>query len=77
MNFSRENIGWGLVLVGGVLQIAEGLAQADATVANIQFNETAVGSLVDPIESKLPIPLGWSLIAAGAIILWLVPLVKG
>jgi hypothetical protein len=72
----REKIGWGLIIVGGVIQVAEGFAHADATLNNIQFSETAIGSLVAPVESKLPVSVGYSLIILGAGILWVLPYIQ-
>lgn len=72
----RERIGWGLVILGGTIQIVEGFAHADATLNNIQYSETAIGGLLAPLEEKLPVSLGWTLLIAGAGVLWLVPLVS-
>jgi hypothetical protein len=69
----RKQIGWGLLIVGGILQVAEGFAQADATLGNVTYDQTAVGSIVAPIEKVLPIPLGYTLIVAGAIVLFALP----
>lgn len=69
----REKIGWGLIIVGGVLQVSEGFAHADATLNNLQFSETAIGSLVAPVEAKLPTSLGWTLLIVGAGVLWVLP----
>lgn len=71
-----KNWGWGFLITGGALQTVEGLAHADATLNNLNYNETAIGSLVDPIESMLPVSLGWTLIIIGASILWFVPWIK-
>lgn len=69
----REKIGWGLIIVGGFLQVVEGFAHADATLNNIQFSETAIGKLVAPVEAKLPIPLGYAMLGLGAGLLWVAP----
>lgn len=65
-----KKYGWGLLVVGGLLQIAETVQKADATVNNVTFDKTPIGSILVPIENVLPIPLGWSLVGAGAAILY-------
>lgn len=69
----REKIGWGLIIFGAVLQVSEGLGQADATLNNIQYSETAIGKIVAPVEAKLPVSLGYSLLILGAGVLWVLP----
>jgi hypothetical protein len=71
----RMKIGWGLLIIGAFVQVAEGFAQADATLANVTFDQTAVGAIVAPAEKVLPISLGYTLIVAGALTLWALPLV--
>lgn len=71
----RQKLGWGLIIVGVFVQVAEGFAQADATLANTTFDQTAVGAIVAPAEKMLPLSLGYTLIVAGALTLWALPLV--
>lgn len=61
--------GWGLVIVGGLLQVLETTQKASATLNNTTFDKTPVGKLLTPAEEILPLPLGWSLLGTGAIIL--------
>lgn len=62
--------GWGLVIVGGLLQAVETMQKANATVNNVPFNTTAYGKLIGPVEEVLPAPLGWSLVGIGAVVLY-------
>lgn len=64
-----NRLGWGLVIVGTVLQMAESAAKASATLNNVQFNTTTLGALVAPIEKITPLPLGWTLLISGAAVL--------
>lgn len=72
---NRTTIGWGLLILGAAVQVATGFAQADATLNNINLDQTAFGAIVAPFNNKLPIPLGYTLIGAGVIVLWVAPLV--
>lgn len=65
-----KKYGWGLLVVGGLLQITETVQKADAMVNNVTFDKTPIGSILVPIENVLPIPLGWSLVGVGAAILY-------
>ena len=67
---NKKTVGWGLVIGGGLLQVAEGLAHADAALNNLTYDETAIGSLVGGVENYLPVSLGWSMVIVGASILW-------
>lgn len=60
-----NRLGWGLVIVGTVLQMAESTAQASATLNNVQFSTTTIGALVTPLEKFTPLPLGWTLLLLG------------
>lgn len=62
--------GWGLIVIGGLLQIVESTQKADATLNNVPFNTTGYGKLIGPLENVLPVPLGWSLLGTGAAILY-------
>lgn len=70
----RLKIGWALLIVGAVTQIAEGFAHADATLGNVTFDQTAIGAIVGPAEKVLPFSVGYTLIAAGALTLWALPM---
>lgn len=70
-----HKIGWGLLVTGAVLTVAEHMAQADATLNNVQFSETKLGQIVAPINAKLPMSLGLLLLVSGAAVLWLMPLI--
>jgi hypothetical protein len=73
---TRKQIGWAFLILGGTLQVAEGLAQADATLNGLQFNQTAIGSIVAPVEKVLPISMGWTVLLVGAALVWVVPWVE-
>lgn len=62
--------GWGLVIVGGLLQIVETTQKADATLNNVTFDKTPFGSWLAPVENVLPLPLGWSMLGVGAAIIY-------
>lgn len=70
---TSSKVGWWLLIGGGALQLAEGVGQADATLNNLQFSDTAIGKVVDPFEKFLPIPLGWTLVIIGATLIWVIP----
>jgi hypothetical protein len=72
---NRKTIGWGLLVVGAAVQILEGFGQADATLNNVSFDQTAAGALLAPIDNMLPVSLGYTMIIAGALVLWVAPLV--
>ena len=71
----RAHIGWTLIALGIGVQVLEGLAHADAQLAGVTYDQTAIGAIVGPIENYLPISLGWALLGTGAAVVWLVPLV--
>ncbi len=62
--------GWGLVIVGGLLQVLETTQKASATLNNTTFDKTPIGSMLAPIENVLPLPLGWALLGTGAVVLY-------
>jgi len=68
-----QKVGWTMLISGGVLQVLEGFAHADATLNNVEYNQTAVGKLVAPVETMLPISLGWTLIVIGASLVRVLP----
>jgi hypothetical protein len=68
-----KHVGWTLLIGGAAIQVAEAIAQADATLNNLQFQDTSVGTIVAPLEKVLPLSLGWTLIATGAVLVWIVP----
>lgn len=72
---NRCGVGWSLVVLGIAVQIAESMAQSTATLNNTQFSASTIGKIVAPVEAFLPITLGYSLIVAGAGVLWVLPLV--
>jgi len=65
----KKQIGWGLVITGTLVQIAESSAKASALLNNTQFSASTIGAIVAPIEQYTPLSLGWTLLAAGAITL--------
>jgi hypothetical protein len=73
---TRYGFGWGLIVLGIAVQVAESMAQSTATLNNTQFSASTIGKVVAPIEKYLPIQAGYSLIVAGAGVLWLLPLVS-
>ena len=76
---SMKQAGWILLAGGAALEIAEIMAksQTNSAQGNATFDQTALGKLVAPIEQVLPLSLGWSLIAMGAIIVWVIPYIGG
>jgi hypothetical protein len=70
-----KKIGWGLIVLGVAVQIAESMAQSSATLNNTQYSASTIGAIVAPVEKVLPMQLGYTLIAAGAATLWLLPMV--
>lgn len=70
----RKTIGWGLLILGGVTQVAEGFAHADAQLGGVTFDQTAIGAIVGPAETVLPLSMGYTLMIAGALTLWALPL---
>lgn len=64
-----NKIGWGLVIVGAVLQMTESTAKASALLNGTQFSATTIGAIVAPIEQYTPIQLGWLLLTLGGGIL--------
>jgi hypothetical protein len=64
-----KQVAWGLVIVGGVLQMAESAAQASATLNNTLFSQSTIGSIVAPIEKYTPVSLGWTLLITGSVLL--------
>lgn len=74
-----HRLGWVLIAGGTALQVAEIMAKAqgNAALGGVIFEETAVGKVVAPIESHLPLPLGWTLVVAGVIIVWVIPKFRG
>lgn len=72
---TRKTIGWGFLVIGAVVQVVEGLAQADATLNNTSFDQTAAGVILAPIDKMLPVSLGYTLMITGALVLWVAPLV--
>jgi hypothetical protein len=71
----RTTIGWGLLIAGVGVQIAQAMAQADASLNNTTLDTTTFGQVVGPINAKLPSSLGLLLAGAGAMTLWVLPLV--
>lgn len=69
----RKTIGWGLLIVGAITQVAEGFAHADAELGGVTFDQTAIGAIVGPAEKVLPVSVGYTLIVAGALTLWVLP----
>jgi hypothetical protein len=68
-------LGYGLLVGGAILQTAEIMAKqtTNAAQGGQPFAETALGKFVAPIESKLPLSLGWTLVVIGAILVWVAP----
>lgn len=70
-----NKVGWGLLIGGGLLSLAEGVASADVATTGIPFEQSPVGA----IEAKLPLINSTSLLPgtilliAGASILWVWP----
>lgn len=74
-----RHLGYLLMVGGAIVQISEAVAKASANASqdNVTFDQTTFGKIVAPIDSVLPISLGWALIVTGAIIVWVVPHLKG
>jgi hypothetical protein len=70
----RKTIGWGLLIAGVGVQVVTVLAQQQASLDNVPLDQTMFGQVVGPINSKLPVPLGWGLVGTGAAVLWALPL---
>lgn len=68
-----KKLGWGLLIAGGLLSIAEGVASADASVAGTPFDSTSIGKIEGMIPNPTPFQLGTLLLGAGAVALWIVP----
>lgn len=75
-DWNMRHLGYGLLIVGGLTQVAESYAQNSAKVTNVPFAQTDFGKIVAPVEAVLPFSLGWTLIIAGAGLVWLLPLVS-
>jgi hypothetical protein len=67
---SRTTIGWLLLVAGVAIQVATGFSQADAQVNNVTTDQTTFGAIVGPLNKISPVPLGYALMGAGAIALW-------
>lgn len=73
----HHQFGYVLIAGGAVLQIAEAMAHSSATLNNITFPETPVGKMVAPLETILPLSVGWTLILAGVALCYVLPRLKG
>lgn len=69
-------LGVSLLVVGGVLMIAEASAGADANVSGVPFCQTAIGGIVAPVEKYLPFSVGFTLVLIGGAVLF-VPFFRG
>ena len=67
--------GWGLLIAGGVLSLAEGVAIADANSTGIPFEQSPVGKIEAMVPNPTPFEPGTLLLIAGASLLWIVPFV--
>lgn len=65
--------GWGLLIAGGALSLAEGVASADVTTTGIPFEQSPVGKIEASIPNPTPFQPGTILLIAGASLLWIVP----
>lgn len=73
---NHKHVGWGLIVVGGLVQIAESSAQSSAALNNTQFSASQIGAIVTPIENYLPIQLGWTLVISGVLVLFVLPMIS-
>ena len=67
---NKTTLGWLLIVAGLGIQLATGFAQADAQVNNVTTDQTPFGAIVGPLNKISPVPVGYALIGAGAIVLW-------
>lgn len=74
-----KQVGYLLLGGGAILQVSESMAKASVNSAqgNATFDQTPFGKIVAPIDSFLPVPLGWTLIILGAVIVWVLPHIGG
>lgn len=68
-----DMLGWGLVIGGGVLSLAEGIAIADVATTGIPFEQSPLGKIEAAIPNPTPFEPGTIFLIAGAAILWIVP----
>lgn len=73
---THRHLGWALLITGGVLSLAEGLAIADSNVSGIPVSQSAIGKLEAAIPNPTPFQLGTLVLLAGASVLWIWPLVS-
>jgi hypothetical protein len=66
---TKKHVAYGLIGLGAVIQVVEGIYQSEASIQNVTYDQTAFGALIGPLEKKLPIPLGYMLLVAGVLIL--------
>ncbi len=67
--------GWGLLVVGGVLSLAEGIAISDVGATGVPFEQTPVGKIEAKIPNPTPFQPGTILLIAGASLLWILPFI--
>lgn len=67
--------GWGLLVAGGVLSLAEGIAISDVSTTGIPFEQSPVGKIESAIPNPTPFQPGTILLIAGASLLWIVPFI--
>jgi len=70
-----KKVGWGLIIIGALVQASQAANQANAAVNNVSASDTNTGWLAQA-NSYLPFPLGWSMMGVGAGLVWVVPLVS-
>jgi hypothetical protein len=70
-------LGWGLVATGAALQFVESSDKAAAASNNTNFSATTLGAFIGPIETFLPISLGYTLVLLGGVIVTHCYLKKG
>lgn len=74
--FDSKHIGWGLLIAGVALSIAEGMAINDATVNGTPIDQSTVGKLEAKIPNPTPFQLGTLLLIGGAFTLWVLPMIR-
>jgi len=68
---TKKHVAYGLIGIGALIQVVEGIYQSESAIKNITYDQTTFGAIIGPLEKRLPIPLGYMLLVAGALLLFI------